>query len=641
MDYQSLARTILENVGNKENIKAVTHCATRLRFTLKDESKANTETLKNTSGIMGVVSGGGQYQVVIGSDVAHVYDPLVEMCGADAGDSGKDDQPEEKKSLVARFIDTISSIFAPVLPAVTAAGMVKAVLALLVAFNWVDTSSQTYQIINIMGDSAFYFLPLLLAGSAAKKFKCNPYLAIMIGAILLHPNFISMVNESIETGETIKLFFLPIYNASYSSSVVPIILSVWVMSYIERFAEKISPKAVKYFTVPMITVIITGILTLFILGPIGYIIGNLIADGILFLESHIGWLVPMVIGGLYPLLVTTGTHYGLVPIGANNIMTVGYDAVIGPGNLASNIAQGGSALAVAVKSRKKEVKELGYSSGITAVCGITEPALYGINIRYKTPLISAMIGGAVGGLFVGMFGVRRFASGSPGLMTLPVYIGGDSPFRNLLFACIGAGIAFAVAFICSYISYKEETVPEPKPEVAEAATEAATEQDAAAEEKGETCRAGEVSEVLSPAAGKVISLGQVSDPTFAQEILGKGCAVIPENGHFVSPVEGTVETVFETKHAIGLKSDAGPEILLHVGVDTVKLEGKGFNALVKEGDRVHAGTPLLDVDLDYVRKNGFDVTTPVIITNSGDYGNIISMTDSDVKAGEVIIKAVK
>lgn len=622
MEYQELANIILKNVGGKENVSSLTHCATRLRFNLKDELKANTDILKNTSGVMGVVSSGGQYQVIIGSDVSHVYKPIMEVCQLDQ------QKPIDKsnKSIGAKLIDTISSIFTPVLPAITAAGMLKAVLALLVAFHWVDNTSQSYQIINFMADAAFYFLPMLLANSAAKKFGCNPYLAIMIGGILLHPNFISMVNASKETGEAIKLLFIPVYNASYSSSVVPIILSVWLMSYVERFADKVSPKMIKFFTVPMITILVTGVVALVALGPIGFIIGNGIASLVTTIDSVCSWLVPMILGGLFPLLVMTGTHYGIIPIGANNIMSLGYDAMIGPGNLASNIAQGGAALAVAVKSKKSDVKELGFSSGITAVCGITEPALYGINMRYKTPLYAAMMGGALGGLFIGLFHVRRYASGSPGLMTLPVYIGEDG-LNNLLFACIGSLIAFIAAFIISYILYKEKDDEEKaEPEVKKVKT---------------TVEGMKGTTIYAPVNGIAHPLSDVNDPTFGEGIMGKGGAIMPIDGHFVSPIEGTVSMVFNTKHAIGLQANDGTEILIHIGLDTVKLDGKYFEVHVKAGDKVSVGTPLVDVEIDKIKAERYDIITPVIITNTMDYGEVISIEEGSINATEMFIKALK
>lgn len=461
MSDQELGIKILELVGGKENVASLTHCATRLRFNLKDQEKAQTDTLKSTAGILGVVMNGGQYQIIIGNNVNHVYKPIADACdfgsGKESDDSKKGDAaaPEDKKGIGARLIDIITGIFTPILPAITAAGMLKAVLALLVAFKWINTADVTYQVISFMADSAFYFLPILLANSAAKKFNCNPYLAMMLGGILLHPNFVNMVAASKETGEAIKLFFIPVYNATYSSSVIPIILTVWFMSYVEPIADKISPKAIKFFTKPLLTILVTGSLSLWILGPVGYVIASWIADGVNILNTYVSWLVPLVLGGLFPLLVMTGTHYGIIPIGINNRMTTGYDTIVYPANLASNIAQGAATFAVALKCRSHEVRQLAVSSGITAVCGITEPALYGINMRFKTPLISACIGGATGGLYMGLFRVRNYAGGSPGLLTLPGYIG-ETGFHDLLHACIGAVIAFIVSFIVCFIIFKEK-----------------------------------------------------------------------------------------------------------------------------------------------------------------------------------------
>ncbi len=626
MDYKKLAETILQNVGGPDNISGLTHCATRLRFNLKDEGKAKTDVLKGTKGVMGVVSSGGQYQVIIGSDVASVYRPLMEMSNLKEEGAA---QEKDGRKLGAKLIDTISGIFTPILPAITAAGMLKAVLSLLVAFKVVSTDAQTYQVVNFMADSAFYFLPVLLANSAAKKFKCNPYLAMMVGGILLHPNFVNMVTASKESGEAIKLFFLPIYNASYSSSVIPIILSVWFLSFVEPIADKVSPKAVKFFTKPLITVLIGGVAALAVLGPVGYIIANIIASGINGLETYASWLVPTILGGLFPLLVMTGTHYGIIPIGINNRMTLGYDTIVYPGNLASNIAQGGATLAVAVKSKASEVKQLASSAGITAVCGITEPALYGVNMRFKTPLYSAMAGGAAGGLFMGIMRVRNYSGGSPGLMTLPSYIGGDS-LRDLYLACIGAAIAFVISFALSYILFKDGEEGENRQEIAPKTEETA--------EKS-VLKTGSVT-ICSPLTGKAVSLSEVSDPTFGEEILGKGAAVIPADGKVVSPVNGTVETVFDTLHAIGLKSEDGVEILIHIGLDTVKLGGKYFKAHVKSGDRVKTGTLLVEADLEKIKEEGYDVITPVIISNSFDYGDVLAVTGQEIKAGNDLLKVV-
>lgn len=624
MDYKKLAEEILQNVGGAGNVAGLTHCATRLRFNLEDESKAKTEALKKLKGVMGVVSSGGQYQIIIGSDVANVFKEAQALGNFNDAGSGK---AKDGRSLGAKFIDTLSGIFTPILPAITAAGMLKAVLALLVAFHWVDNTSTTYQVLNFMGDAAFYFLPVLLANSAAKKFNCNPYMAMMMGGILLHPNFVNMVTAAKETGEAITIFGLPIYNATYSSSVIPIILTVWLMSYVEPIADKVSPKAVKFFTKPLLTTIVTSIPALCLIGPVGYVIGNGIAAVLTAIDSYCSWLVPGLIGLLSPLLVMTGTHYGLVPVGINNRMTLGYDSFVNPGMLASNVAQGGAALAVALRTKKSDMKALATSAGITAVCGITEPALYGVTLKYRSALYATMAAGGLGGVFLGFMKARTYAGGSPGFLVLPGYIGGDS-LNNFYFGVAGAVLSTVLGFLFSFILFKETEEGESEP--------------AAAPEESQTERAGiSGASVKAPVNGRAVSLKEVKDPTFSQEILGKGAAIIPSDGHVVSPVNGTVITIFETLHAIGLKADSGEEVLIHIGLDTVKLGGKHFTALAKSGDRVCVGTPLVDVDIEKVKEEGYDVITPVIISNSGEYGDILTVTDVDVKAGDSIIKAVK
>lgn len=624
MNYKELAKTILGLVGGEENITSLTHCATRLRFNLKDEKKADTAKLKSTKGVMGAVSSGGQYQVIIGSDVANVYKEIIEITSLD--NSSSDNSKKDDRKTLAKVIDTVSGIFTPILPAITAAGMMKAVLSLLIAFNLISKESQSYQIINFMADSAFYFLPILLASSAAKKFKCNPYLAMMIGGILLHPNFVSMVNAAKETGEAIKIFGLPITAASYSSSVLPIILAVWFMSYIEPIADKVSPKAIKFFSKPLITALITGIVTLVVIGPLGYIISDKIGLGIKTLESYASWLVPTILGALTPLLIMTGTHYGLIPIGINNRMTMGYDTVIYPGMLASNVAQGGAALAVAVKSKDTEIKQLASSAGITAVCGITEPALYGINLRFRSALYSSMIGGAVGGLFLGIFRVCNYSGGSPGFLTLPSYIGGDT-MTNFVFAVIGAVISVAVAFVACLILYKDPVNENEEVKITEKVENTITN--------------GNMITVKAPLTGEAVALKNVNDPVFADEIMGKGIAIIPTEGKVVSPVNGTIEMLFDTKHAVALKDENGVEMLIHIGLDTVKLGGKHFNAHVKQGDKVTVGTLLVDFDMEKIKEEGYDCITPVVITNGAEFGEILAIDDKAVTKGEELIKVIK
>ena len=638
MDYKKLAEIILENVGDQDNITGLTHCATRLRFNLKDENKANTEILKKTKGVMGVVKSGGQYQIIIGSDVASVYKPLTSIANISVQENkDKEDLEKNKKNIGARFIDTLTGIFTPILPAITAAGMIKAVLSLLIVFKLIENTSQTYKIMEFMADAGFYFLPILLANSAAKKFKCNAYLAMMVGGILLHPNFISMVSSANETGEAIKLFMIPIYKASYSSSVIPIILSVWFMSYVEPIADRISPKAIKFFSKPLITILITGTVALSVLGPIGYVISNYIAAFLKMMENY-SWLVSTIIGGLFPLLVMTGTHYAIVPIGINNRMTMGYDTMIYANNLASNIAQGGATLAVALKSKVDDIKQLASSSGITAVCGITEPALYGVNVRFRTPLYSAMIGGAVGGFFSGISKIKNYSGGSPGILTLPSYIGNDS-LRDFYLACITAVIAFVVSFVVSFILYKDpiEEVEEHKSNN----NKDSIKTDVDLKEKVSESNNGTTTLILSPAKGKAVPLSEVNDAAFSQEVMGKGGAIILEDGKIYSPVDGEIVAIFDTLHAIGIKTDDGIEVLIHIGIDTVKLGGKHFKAYAKVGDKVKAGTLLVEADIEKIKDEGYDIITPVIITNSYDFGDILLATNDNINVGDSFIKAIR
>lgn len=619
MNYKSLAEDIIRLVGGEDNIASLVHCATRLRFNLKDESKADTAALKATKGVMGAVSNGGQYQVIIGSDVSHVFKAIMEMTKLDSGSQGGEEKDNRK--IADKVIDTISGIFTPVLPAITAAGMLKAVLAILITTKLLTNESQTYQVLNFMADAGFYFLPILLANSAAKKFKCNPYMAMMMGGILLHPTFTSMITTAKEAGTGIAVFGLNIPLASYGSSVIPIILSVWLMSYVEPFADKVSPNAVKFFLKPLITAMVVGIATLVLVGPLGYIISDKVAAVIHMIEARASWLVPTIIGALSPLLVMTGTHYGIIPIGINNIMTLGYDTFVGPGMLVSNVAQGGAAIAISLKTKDSEFKQLASTAGITGVCGITEPALYGVNLKTKTGLYASIIGGGIGGLFYGIFGVARYATGSPGLLTLPVYIGGDS-MSNFYYACIGAALSIAVAFVVAFILYKDP-VEEKKEEVKKAPVKEGT------------------TTICAPLTGEAVALSEVNDLTFAEEIMGPGMAIIPTEGKVVSPVNGTVAMIFETKHAIALVDENGTELLIHVGLDTVKLGGKYFTAHVKAGDKVKVGSPLVDFDLNGIKGEGYDLVTPIIVTNSAEYSSILPINDRAVKMGEEVIKVVK
>lgn len=454
MDYQKLASTIVEKVGGTDNITKVVHCATRLRLTLKDQSKAQTEVLKKTPGVMSVVIAGGQYQVVIGPDVPQVYQAVISLGNFEANAPvDADAQPDKKEqSKLSRVLEFVASMFQPIIPAITAAGLLKALMALFVTLKILDSSTQTYTILNTFADAAFYFLPILLGASAAKNFKCNQFVAMALGGALVYPSFVNMISAAQSAGESVHYFGLPVTLASYSSSVVPILLGVWCMSIVEHFVQKISPKAIKFFSVPLASLFVAGSLTILVLGPIGTWIGDLIAAFFAWLGSTAGWAVPTLVGVLNPLLVMTGTHYGLIPIGINNLATAGFDTVVGPGMLTSNVAQGAAGLAVSLRTKNKETKQLAASAGLTGLLGITEPVLYGVNLKFIYPLIGAMVGGGVGGLYLGITGVGRYASGSPGLLVLPAYIGGEG-MSNFYNACIGTVIAIVVSFVVTFVLY--------------------------------------------------------------------------------------------------------------------------------------------------------------------------------------------
>lgn len=611
MSYQELAKEILSQVGGKENIQQLTHCATRLRFVLNDNGKANTDALKKTKGVVGVAEAGGQYQVIIGSDVQSVYRPLMDLAGLKEDASANAEEPHQTP--LAKLLSVISGIFTPILPIITAAGMIKAVLSILVVFKIVTTKDQNYQVLNFIGDAGFYFLPVFLGGTAAKQFKANTYLGMLMGATLLHPTFTAMVANFKDTGAGIELFGIPFSPVGYSSTVIPVILGVWFMSYVERFADRISPKAIKFFSVPLITALITSIVMFSALGPIGSIIGQYLGDFFRWLEEFGPWVVPTVVGIFSPFLVMTGTHYGLVSIGINNRMTLGYDTVVQPGMLASNVAQGGAALAVAFKTKDTDKKALATSAGITAVCGITEPALYGVTLQNRAAMIGTMVAGGIAGFFLGIMNARNFTGGSPGLLTIMAYVG-ENTFYYLYVAIAGLIMSVAIAFIVTYFLYKDDEVVEEAVEEV-APTEA----------------------LAAPVAGKIIPLSKVEDAIFSSEMLGKGIAILPEENIVKSPVKGEIVTIFDTQHAIGLKTDDDVEVLIHIGIDTVNLKGQHFNALAKVGDRVEVGTPIMEVDFAAVKEAGYDIITPVIVTNTPSFKNVLGTDQEHATSGDLVV----
>jgi len=628
MDYKPLASTIVKNIGGKENVVGVVHCATRLRFTLRDESKANTEVLKKTKGIMTVVSGGGQYQIVIGPDVPQVYQEVISLGGFEAKGAVSDEaaEKEDNRSTISKILEGIASIFQPIIPAITGAGLIKAFMALFVALGWLSNNTQTYIILNAMADAAFYFMPILLAVSCAKKFKCNQGTAMALAGILIYPSFISLLGSE----EAVKfLGFIPITKATYTSSVIPIILGVWFMSYVEKFMQKISPRPIKFFSVPLVSLLVGGTATIAVLGPLGAWVSNLINVFFTWMNNNVAWLVPTIVGIFNPLLVMTGTHYGLIPIGTNNLATVKWDTVVGPGMLVSNVAQGAAGLAVGIRSKNIDTKQQASSAGLTGLLGITEPVLYGVNLKFTFPLYAAMIGGGVGGLYLGIMRVARFAGGSPGLLVLPAYIPTADvmplgyTMSNLVNAVIGVVLAIVVAFLASYIMFGI-WAGKGKLDPAETGTDTDTESTPAEEiPSSSTTVLGENGKLFAPIVGEIIKLEEVEDEVFSSGAMGPGLAIVPAKGEVYAPCDGTISTFFPTGHAVGISSADGAEVLIHVGMDTVKLNGKGFTPMAKEGDTVKRGQLLLRFDISYIKSQNLPVVTPVILTNADDLEQVV------------------
>ena len=617
MNYENLAKQILKNVGGQENVSNLTHCATRLRFNLRDLSKTNTEAIKKIKGVMGVVDKGAQYQVIIGSDVSSVYKEILKL-----GDfKNSNSQNDGEKKGFDKIFDIIAGTFTPILPPLTAAGMLKAVLVLLTTFGLMSKESQTYYILSFMADAIFFLFPVALGYTAAVKFKCNPFMGMLMGGIMIHPNWTALVNAK----EAVTLFGLPVKLVSYTSSVIPIILVVWVMSYVENFADKISPKPIKFFSKPLITILVMEPLALIALGPIGSILGEGLANVVTAINNVAPWSIPMIIGGASPLLVLVGMHYAFFPISFNDLALKGSENVLGPGMLVSNIAQGGAVLCVSLKAKNKDLKQLAGSAGLTALLGITEPAMYGVTMKLKKPLIAVCSGGALAGLYIGLMGVVRYSSGSPGLASIAIFIG-ENPM-NIVHALIGCAIAFISAFVLTWIIGFKDPVNEDEEVEDEILEEVAV-------DKAPLMNKITIS---SPLNGEIVPLTEVKDETFASEMMGKGIAINPKEGKVVSPINGTVQMIFKTKHAIGLKSQDGAEILIHIGMDTVQLDGKHFTAHVKDGDKVKVGDTLVEFDMDAIKKEGYELVTPVIITNTIDYLEIVPKEIKSVNAGEDII----
>lgn len=610
--YEELAQQIIEGVGGKANVSDVYHCQTRLRFKLIDESKADKKAIENLKGVTKVLINAGVFQVIIGTHVAEVFEEIEKLVDIKLN---KSEQESEKKGIITTIIEFVAGTFQPIIPALSGAGMVKAVLALLVVFNVITTGSQTYYLLNLFADGVFFFLPMLLAFTEAQKLKCNPILAVGVAAMMMHPNWTALVTA----GEPVHFFgVIPFTLATYTSSVIPIILIVLVQAYVEKFLNRWIPKSVNLVFVPMCTFLIMGTLAFSVLGPIGSVAGGYLATFFEFLSTNASWAPAVLIGGFLPIMVMFGLHNGVAPLGVMQMSNLGYDSIFGPGCVCSNMAQATAGLVVALRTRDKNTRQTAASGSITAYMGITEPILYGVNLPKKYPLISAMIGGGLGGLYAGLTQTHRFATGSSGLPAVLLYIGDNSMtcFVNIIIAIVISIIATAIiTFILSLRFEKKVNEPVVNP--------------GAIQSKQEI--------VMAPVDGRVLNLSEADDEAFASKALGDGAVIVPANGVIVAPFDGMVATLFPTKHAIGLISPNGAEVLIHIGINTVELNGKYFESFVKQGEQVKAGQKLVTFEPEKIKDAGYSTQVMVVVTNSASYQEINNLHEGDIKIEEQLL----
>lgn len=616
-NYQQTASDVLRLIGGEKNVAQLEHCSTRLRFTLVDASKVDVQALKKTPGVMGVITSGPQCQVVIGNDVIEVYDQLMKLGtfqgGAVSPDAGG------KKSIGGTILDYIVGIFQPLVPAIAGAGVLKALLTIFTTFGILTADDTIYKVFYYVADAALYYLPILVAFTTATKFRSNKLVAVALAAAMVFPNTAALL--ATEGGAS--FFGLTLQNISYSSQVFPAILVVIFMSFCERWFNKWCPKAIRVFFVPMLCFIICFPVGLLVLGPLGYNLGTLITAAILALYNTLGWLAVAIVAAVLPFMISLGMHKALVPYGVSALSNPGFDMLYLPASLAHNISEGGACLAVAIKTKDENLRSTAISAGISGLFGITEPALYGVTLQHKKVTAAVVASSFLGGLFIGLMGIKAFAPVGPGIASMPMYIDPNDGM-NFIWACVALVISVVLSFVFTLIFYKDEAITEPEatatvPEVTH--TETATGKQV----------------VCSPLQGTAIPLDQVKDEVFSQKILGDGMAVVPVKGELYAPADGVIDTVIDSNHALSMVTTGGAEILMHVGMDTVKLDGKGFEPQVKAGDTVKKGQLLLKFDLDEIKAAGYDVTTPIVITN-GDIFAVSPVADGTVAPGAALMK---
>lgn len=587
-DYQASATAIIKAVGGKENVTELIHCSTRLRFTLANFDQADLDTLKKVPGVLGAVIAAGQCQVIIGNDVVEMFDAVnAELGMLDA----KKHQNKQKWTQVA--LDFIIGIFQPLVPAIAGGGILKSLLMLFAMLGWMSDKSSTYQILTFIGTAPLYFLPILVAITTAQKLKVNVLVAVSTVAALILPDMTTALTAGTQ------FMSLPVRNITYASQVFPAILCVLFYAVLEKYITKYCPKAIRIFFVPLLCMAIAVPVTLLVLGPAGYIFGEGFTAVVLFLFNHFGWVATALLAAVLPFMVATGMHKAMIPYVVSSMSSIKSELLYLPASLAHNMSESGTCFAIAIRTKDKATRATAISAGISALFGITEPALYGITLQNKRAMISVMASSLVGGAYVGFVGLKAFALVGPGLASLTMYVDKTNA-ANLVHALWGFAISLILSFILGLVLWQDKKITE-------------TDDQKAMHVIG--------SEALTaPVSGQVIALTEVNDSVFSSGVLGDGIAIIPDNDELLAPVDGEIMMVYETQHALGLKTAGGAEILFHVGLDTVQLAGKFFDAQVQEGQQVKQGDVLLKFDLAQIKAAGFDPTVMMIVTSQSQQG---------------------
>lgn len=616
-DYNKLAHDIIHEVGGAQNIVNATRCATRFRLVLKETPAGAKEKIAEMPGVITVVENNGQFQVVIGTHVGDVYAAAAEILHLD---ENAEEVEQPKQSVVNRIIATMSAVFAPFVYILAAAGLLQGALILITMAAPNFTNTGTYEVLSFMSWTPFTFLPIFIAVTASKHFKCNTFIAILCCCALVNPSWAEMASR-IADGETIRFLGIKLSETTYTSTVLPPLFLVWLLSYLERFIEKKLPDTFKALLTPMICFIIMVPATILVLGPVSAVTANGIAKGYNFLAATAPALAGAIIGGLWQVVVIFGVHWGITPVNLANFAMNGHDTFQAFQTIAV-VAQVAAAFGVFIKSRNKEFKNMALSAGLTGLFGITEPTIYGVTLRLKNPFICGCVGGAIGAVVMSFFHSAYYAyAGLPGPLTIVNAISKDAPM-SFPGEVIGCAVAAVIAIVLIQVIGFED--PASKTESAVTGQISGT--------------ANAVKTVASPLVGQVIPLSEVNDPVFASEAMGKGCAVIPTEGKVYAPFDGTIVGLLDSHHAVGIESENGIEILIHVGMDTVKLNGKHFTCHIEDGQHVKCGQLLLEFDIDAIKKEGYEVVTPIVITNSDEFTEITTEAAGQVKNGDELLK---